>query len=105
MGLDWHPKAVEEFLNLDESIQELVNNRIEKLPEKGLEWEKVGLVDRSEIGLSCYRLKVVGEDSRLNHRVLFRVKDEKFLILKVGKRPNFYDLENLEEARNRLKGE
>ena len=102
MNIDWHPGAVEEFLSLDESIQEPVNNRVEKLPEKGLEWEKVGLVDRPEITLSCYRLKLAEESSDLNHRVLFKVIDGNYLILKVGKRPDFYDLENLEEAKKRL---
>lgn len=102
MNIDWHPRAVEEFLDLEQRLQEKVSTEIEKIPEKGLKWEKVGLVDRPEISLSCYRLKLVEEGSDLNHRVLFKVIDGNYLILKMGKRPGFYDLENLEEAKKRL---
>lgn len=102
MNIDWHPGAVEEFLNLEQQLQEKVSTEIEKLTEEGLKWNKVGLVDRPETGLSCYRLKLVEQGSDLNHRVLFKVIDGNYLILKVGKRPGFYDLENLEEAKKRL---
>ena len=102
MNIGWHPGAVEEFLNLEQQLQKKVNAEIEKLPEEGLKWEKVGLVNRPEISLSCYRLKLAEEGSNLNHRVLFKVIDNSYLILKLGKRPDFYDLENLEEAKKRL---
>lgn len=100
MKLDWHPTAVEELLELEETVQEEIIGEIEKLPDKGLEWKKVGLVDRPEIGFTGYRIKL--ESGDLNHRVLFKIQDETFYVLKVGRRPDFYHLENLAEARDRL---
>lgn len=103
MRLQWHPEAIQEFLELDTKIQEYLNNYIEKLPDKGINWEKVGRVKREKIGLDAYRLKLNPEDKdEINHRIIFDIDENKFKIVKLGTRPEFYDLENLEEAKQRI---
>lgn len=103
MDLEWHPEAVEEFLELAEDVQKELNETLETLPDKGLEWNRVELVDRPEIDFTCYRLKIDPDRKpEINHRILFKVVEDSFLILKIGKRPEFYTLENLEKARKRL---
>ena len=104
MGLQWHPEAIQEFLELETSTQEYLNKYVEKLPEKGLDWEKVGRVKRKNIGLDAYILKLIPEHrEEINHRIIFKITDDNNCkIVKIGNRPNFYNLENLEEAKKRI---
>lgn len=104
MRLQWHPEAIQEFLKLETKIQEYLNKQIEKLPEKGVNWEKVDLVKREKIGLDAYRLKLNPRDNdEINHRIIFDItNDSNYKIIKLGNRPDFYDLENLEEAEQRI---
>jgi mRNA-degrading endonuclease RelE of RelBE toxin-antitoxin system len=53
MRLQWHPEAIQEFLKLETKIQEYLNKQIEKLPEKGVKWEKVDLVKRKKNRTGC----------------------------------------------------
>ena len=104
MGLQWHPEAIQEFLELETKIQGYLNKYIEKLPKKDLNWEKVGRVKREKIGLDAYRLKLNPENrEEINHRIIFDINnDSDYKIVKIGNRPGFYDLENLEEAEQRI---
>ena len=103
MTVQWHPEAVQEFLELETRVQEHLN-KIEKLPEKGLNWEKVSMVKRQKIGLDAYRLKLDPEETQeVNHRIIFDITDDnEYIIVKLGRRPAFYTLENLEEAKERI---
>lgn len=103
MELDWATKAVEEFLELEDEVQQKILKAIEKLPEKGLEWEKIELIDRPKINFNCYRIKIDPDKPNINHRVLFKVREKSYMVLKIGVRPEFYSLDNLKEAQNRLK--
>lgn len=64
--------------------------------------KKVSLLERKDLGLTCYRLKVMPENEEVNHRVIFDVKDESYIIYKVGKRPEFYGEENLRDLESRF---
>jgi mRNA-degrading endonuclease RelE of RelBE toxin-antitoxin system len=102
-AVKWHPIAVSEFLALDNNIQEDVNQKVEKLPDKGLSWEDVSRVKRERIGLDAFRLKINPEDnSAVNHRIIFDVDNADFLIATIGVRPDFYTLENLKKVEKRL---
>lgn len=50
------------------------------------------------------RLQWHPEDKdEINHRIIFDVTDDSdYKIVKLGPRPDFYDLENLEEAEQRI---
>jgi len=104
MRLQWHPEAIQEFLELKTKTQQYLNNYIEKLPEKDLNWEKIRLVKREKIGLDAYRLKLNPEEKdEINHRIIFDItNDSNYKIVKLGNRPDFYNLENLEEAKQRI---
>lgn len=103
MDVEWTSEAEKEFLQLPDHVQKEIKSYIEKLPEKGLNWDKVGFIQREDIGLEVYRIKIMSEaDKELNHRVLFDVEGTKYVIYKVGRRPGFYDEENLREAEDRI---
>lgn len=104
MRKEWHPEAIEEFLKLDQKAQEYINSEIEKLPEKGLNWKKVERIKREKIGLDAYKIKLKpGKIDEINHRIIFKIKnDNKYTIVKIGRRPSFYNLKNLEEAKKRI---
>lgn len=102
LEIDWDLEAEKEFQDLSYKAQEKVRKEIEKLPEKGLKWEKVGPVFKPEIDLEAYRIKVDPEDKEgINHRIIFDVKDQKYIIYKVGRRPGFYEKRNLKEIKDR----
>lgn len=64
--------------------------------------EKVGPVFDPEIDLEVFRIKIDPEESNeINHRIIFDVEDQKYVIYKVGERPKFYSKENLEEVKDR----
>ena len=42
------------------------------------------------------------EDETVNHRVIFDVQGQNYVIYKVGKRPGFYEDENLREVEKRI---
>lgn len=103
MDIEWNSEAEEEFLQLPNHVQERIKPYIEKLPEKGLNWDRVGFIEREDIGLEAYRIKIMPEDDEgLNHRVIFDVEGQKYVIYKVGRRPGFYDEENLKQVENRI---
>jgi mRNA-degrading endonuclease RelE of RelBE toxin-antitoxin system len=104
MNIRWHEDAVEEFLELEPEAQEYITSRIDELPEKGLKWEKVESVRRDKVGLTAFRLKLdPGDRKEINHRIIFDIVEKgEFKIVKLGRRPEFYSLENLEEAQKRL---
>ncbi|MFB6116239.1 MAG: type II toxin-antitoxin system RelE/ParE family toxin [Candidatus Nanosalina sp.] len=102
MDIKWHKEAEKEFLQFPDRIQEKLKPYIEKLPEKGLNWDKVRLIEREDIGLEAYRIKVMPEEDReLNHRVIFDVEGQNYVIYKIGQRPEFYGKENLREVEER----
>lgn len=105
MKIDWDLKAVEEFLELEKEAQRKINDSIEKLPENGLDWKKLELVKRNQLDLEIFRLKVdPSENQKINYRVLFDRWNGNYYILKIGSRTNFYNKENLEQAKNRNPG-
>lgn len=104
MKIKWHPEAIEEFLSLDSSLQNYIEDKIQRLPEKGLKRDKVGRVNREKIGLDAYRLKLNPEEEPdINHRVIFDIADGNYEIILIDIRPDFYDIENLEKAKNRIR--
>lgn len=100
MEIEWNSEAEKEFLQLPKNIQRGVKSCIEKLPEKGLNWDKVEYIGREDLDLEVFRLKINSEE--VNHRVIFDVKDQKYIIYKVGRRPGFYEKESLSEVENRI---
>ena len=104
MRLQWAPRAIQEFLELDPETQRHVNERLEELPQRGLKWEKVRPIKRDRIDLSAHRLKIdPDQKDQINHRVIFDVTEGgEYKIIKLGRRPEFYDLENLVEAQKRM---
>lgn len=103
MDIKWNIEAEKEFLQLPNHIQEKLRSYIEKLLEKGLEWDKVGFIQREDIGLEVYRIKIMPENvEELNHRVIFDIEGQSYVIYKVGPRPGFYREENLREVENRI---
>jgi mRNA-degrading endonuclease RelE of RelBE toxin-antitoxin system len=99
MDIKWNGEAEEEFLQLPKHIQEKLKSYIEKLSGKGLEWDKAELIEREDIGLEVYRIKIMPENGEeLNHRVIFDIEDQSYVIYKVGSRPGFYSEENLREV-------
>ena len=103
MDIEWKKEAEKEFLQLPKDIQRKIKPYIEKIPEKGLNWEKIGFVQREDLGLEVYRLKIMPEeDETVNHRVIFDVQGQNYVIYKVGKRPGFYEDENLREVEERI---
>ncbi len=102
MELKWNLEAEKEFRNLENKVQEKIKTEIEKLPEKGLEWDKVGPVLKPKIDLKVFRIKINPEDNEnLKHRIIFDVENQKYIIYKVGNRTKFYSRENLEEVTDR----
>ena len=72
------------------------------MSEKGVNWDKVGPLFKPEIGLKAFRIKIDPEGSdETNHRIIFDVEDQKYVIYKVGKRYRFYSEKNLEEVKDR----
>ncbi|QGA80926.1 type II toxin-antitoxin system RelE family toxin [Candidatus Nanohalobium constans] len=103
MDIKWNSEAEKEFLQLPGHVQKKLKSYIEKLPEKGLDWSKVSFIKREDIGLDVYRIKVMrGRDRELNHRVIFDVEGQNYVIYKVGPRPGFYQEENLREVEKRI---
>ena len=103
MDIKWNGEAEEEFLQLPNHIQEKLRSYIERLSEKGLEWDKVELIEREDIGLEVYRIKIMdGNGEELNHRVIFDIEDQSYVIYKVGSRRGFYSEENLREVEDRI---
>lgn len=104
MRLQWAPRAIQEFLELDPEIQKHVNGCLEELPRRGLKWEKVRLIRRDRMALSAHRLKIdLDQKDQIDHRVIFDITEGgEYKIIKLGRRPDFYDLENLEEAQKRM---
>lgn len=102
MEILWNKEAKEEFLDLEKEIQEEINKYKDKLPEKGLKWEKVGLVFDSGLDLEAFKLKINPEDKEeINHRLIFDVEKDSYVVYKVGERPDFYDSDNLEGVNKR----
>lgn len=102
MEVEWHPDAREEFLKLEPETQEVVRDYKNELAEKGLKWDKVGLVSCPGLGLEAFRLKIdPGEHEEVNHRLIFDIDDQEIVIYKAGKREGFYNRENLKEAEER----
>jgi mRNA-degrading endonuclease RelE of RelBE toxin-antitoxin system len=103
MNIEWNSEAEEELLQHPDNIQKKIKAYIEKLPEKGLNWDKVGFIERKDIGLEVYRIKIMPEnDEELNHRVIFDTEGQKYVIYKVGPRTGFYDEENLRQVEKRI---
>lgn len=102
LELKWNLEAEKEFLKLEKEVQEKIKTEIEKLPEKGLNWSKVGPLFNSEIGLNVFRIKINPENSdKINHRIIFDVEGQKYVIYKVSNRAKFYSQENLKEVKDR----
>jgi len=103
MDIEWKEEARKEFLQLPKDIQRQIKSYVDDLPEKGLKWNKIDFLKREDLGLEVYRLKMMPEDDpALNHRAIFDVRNQKYVIYKVGKRPGFYEEENLREATERI---
>lgn len=102
MDIRWVEEAEEEFLELPENVRREIRSYIEKLPEKGIGWQKVGKLEDKSLGLKVFRLKLMPEDGELNHRVIFDIKDQKYIIYKVGAREGFYSDENLRQVERRI---
>jgi len=100
MEIEWNSEAEKEFLQLPENIQREVKSCIEKLPEKGLNWDRVEYVERRDLDLEVFRLKIKSEEA--NHRVIFDIEGQNYVIYKVGRRPGFYKKESLSEVENRI---
>jgi mRNA-degrading endonuclease RelE of RelBE toxin-antitoxin system len=102
MNIEWHKKAEKEFLDLPETVQKEIKTQIERLPEEGTGWDKVELIIREKIGFKAYRLKIAPDDNdNLNHRIIFDIVESNYEIYKIGKRPGFYDKDNLKEIEKR----
>ena len=103
MDIEWKKEARKEFLQLPEYIQRKIKSYVDDLPEKGVKWNEVSFLKRENLGLEVYRLKMMPEDDpALNHRIIFDIMNGKYVIYKVGKRPGFYEDENLSEAAGRI---
>jgi hypothetical protein len=77
------------------------NNTSKNSPRKDLTGIKQ-VFSRKNMDLNCYRLKITDGSQDLNHRAIFGIKDNNFMIYKVGERPGFYDDENLRDAERRI---
>lgn len=102
MALKWNAEAEKEFQQLSRKAQEKVKQKLEKLPEKGLNWDKVGLVEEEGLDLQAFRIKVAPTDGDVNHRVIFDFQEGDFIVYKVGERPGFYDQKSLEDVKKRI---
>jgi mRNA-degrading endonuclease RelE of RelBE toxin-antitoxin system len=103
MDAEWREEASKEFLSLDEEVQSEVKKYVDTLEDKGLKWNKVGRVKRKELNLDLFSIKIMPDDNEeINHRVIFDVERDKFMIYKVGPRDDFYRRENLGEVKDRM---
>ena len=101
LEIRWNLEAEKEFRSLKENIQKKARKEIEKLPEKGLKWENVSPVFDLGIGLEAFRIKITSDSEEINHRIIFDVEEQSYVIYKVGPRSGFYSSESLKEVKDR----
>jgi phage-related protein len=90
LKIDWNREAEEELKQFDRTIQKEIIKQIERIPEKGTGWKKVEPLISPELDLEAFRLKIDPEEKEnVNHRIIFDVKDDFFVIYKVGEGPAF----------------
>ncbi len=101
MRVSWVEEALQEFQSLDEDRQSAVRRFVDRLAEDGIEMDEVGPLVDGEKGLNLFRLKMVDEDSGLNHRAAFDVRDDTFIIYRLSSREGFYSSEEIRELESR----
>lgn len=91
----WHPKATKQLKELEQNIQDEVEEAIKEFEEEGPGYDKIGKVEKKELDIDIFRLKVVSESQEVNHRVLIDEAFGSWVFYGVYHRDDAYKIENL----------
>jgi mRNA-degrading endonuclease RelE of RelBE toxin-antitoxin system len=100
--LYFHPEADREFSQLDEARQRAVNRKVAEFRKEGLSHSLLGRLKNEEVGLDCYRLKVMENKAvEVNLRIVIDVYEGQFVAFGVKNRDEVYTEEYIKEIRER----
>jgi mRNA-degrading endonuclease RelE of RelBE toxin-antitoxin system len=97
----WTDEFLEEVMDLEESVQAEIVEKVEKLEKEGLDIEEVGKASNSETGVEVWRLKI--KNGKGNHRVIFDIIGGDIFLIAAGHRDEVYEKKNWKEMAERIR--